>query len=322
VRAVSWFDAPAPPARLAVLRILVGAFATTYLAIRFPAFHALAGAPSRDLEPVGALWWLGAPVPGGLLTAALVVALATGAAFTAGVWFRVTGPCFALVLLALTTYRSSWGQLLWFENLMTLHVLIVACCPAADALSFTARRGPQRPDQAVYGWAVRLAGLVTVLTYVLAGVAKLRDGGWSWLAGDTLVNHVAYSAARLEVLGATPSPLAELLVRHEWLLGPAAALTIVLEIGAPLALLGGRVRDVWVAGVWLVHLGIAATMFVVFPYPLTLIAFAPLYRLERLVPRRFLPAGSAGSAGATRQATMSARRQPTMSRWWRRTSSG
>jgi hypothetical protein len=162
----------------------------------------------------------------------------------------------------------------------------------------------------------------------MTGIGRIVVRAPNWI-GDVVLSLAAvrdlrrnFPAARLEVLGATPSPLAELLVRHEWLLGPAAALTIVLEIGAPLALLGGRVRDVWVAGVWLVHLGIAATMFVVFPYPLTLIAFAPLYRLERLVPRRFLPAGSAGSAGATRQATMSARRQPTMSRWWRRTSSG
>jgi hypothetical protein len=30
------------------------------------------------------------------------------------------------------------------------------------------------------------------------------------------------------------------------------------------------------------HVGIAALMYVTFPYPLSLVAFAPLYRLERL----------------------------------------
>ena len=49
---------------------------------------------------------------------------------------------------------------------------------------------------------------MTVVTYVLAGLAKLRIGGVDWLVGDTLRNHVAYSAVRLEVLGARPSPLA------------------------------------------------------------------------------------------------------------------
>lgn len=287
---MNWFDRPGPATRLAVLRVLVGAFATIYLLVRLPAFHGLGDAPARDFEPVGVLWWMTSPASAGLLTAAIAVALCAGVAFTAGAWFRVSGPCFAVALLALTTYHSSFGQLLWFENLVTLHVLIVGFAPSADAVSVDARGREPFDDRAVYGWAVRLAALVTVLTYVLAGVAKLREAGRGWLSGETLGNHLAYSAARLEVLGTTASPLAELLVRHDWLLTPAAMLTVALELGAPLALLGGRVRDAWVVGTWLMHVAIAATMFVVFPYPLSLIAFAPMFRLERLLPRRFRPA--------------------------------
>lgn len=298
---LNWFDAPAPAERLAVLRVLTGAFATAYLAVRLPAFHALADAPERDFEPVGVLWWLPSTVAPAAVTATIAVGLVAGAAFTAGAWFRVSGPAFAIAFLALTTYRSSFGQLLWFENLVVLHLLIVACTPSADAVAVDARRRPVPQPRAGYGWSVRLAALVTVSTYFLAGVAKLREGGRSWLAGDTLVNHVAYSAGRLEVLGASASPLAELLVRAGWLLTPAAVITIALELGAPLALMGGRIRDGWVVGTWLLHAGIAATMFVVFPYPLALVAFAPLYDLERLVPRR-QPATTSG--------------------WWRRTSSG
>ena len=43
-------------------------------------------------------------------------------------------------------------------------------------------------------WPVRVAAVVTVLTYVLAGIAKLRIGGVAWMTGDTLRNHVAFSA--------------------------------------------------------------------------------------------------------------------------------
>ena len=57
--------------------------------------------------------------------------------------------------------------------------------------------------------------------------------------------------------------------------------TVALELGAPLAL-WPRLRTAWVVGAWGLHAAIAATMFVVFPYPLTLVAFAPVYRLERL----------------------------------------
>jgi hypothetical protein len=34
------------------------------------------------------------------------------------------------------------------------------------------------------------------------------------------------------------------------------------------------------------HVGVLATMSVVFPYPLALVAFAPLFALERALPRR------------------------------------
>jgi hypothetical protein len=65
---------------------------------------------------------------------------------------------------------------------------------------------------------------------------------------------------------------------------PLAVATLMIELGAPLALVVSRLRVPWVALAWCMHAAIAATMFVVFPYPLALIAFAPLFRLERLLP--------------------------------------
>jgi hypothetical protein len=218
----------------------------------------------------------------------VVTAVVLGAAYTAGAWFRATGPAFGLLLLVLGTYRSSWGQLLHFENLMVLQVLIVGFSRSADVLSLDARRSRGQPPSSdpVYGWPVRLAALVTVLTYVLAGVAKLRLGGIDWMIGDTLRNHVAYSAARLDLLGGAPSWLGRRLVPHAWLFPPLATATVVVELAAPVALLGGRLRTAWVAAAWALHAGVAALMYVVFPYPLFLVAFAPFFRLERLVGRR------------------------------------
>lgn len=309
-RVDSWLFAPAPAERLAVLRLLTGGFGVTYLAVRLGAFARLADAAPGRFDPVGILWSLDGPLADGLLAGLLAVALTAGVAFTAGAWFRVSGPAFGLTLLVLTTYRSSWGQLLHFENLMVLHVLVVGLTRSADALSWDARRrrsrhgpgaapGGSPPPSPAYGWPVRLAALVTVVTYVLAGLAKLRLGGTEWLVGDTLRNHVAYSAVRLEVLGARPSPLAAPLVDQSWLFPPLAVLTILVELAAPVALLGGRIRDAWVVSAWVLHAGIVALMLVVFPYPLSLVAFAPFYRLERaarwvsgfLTRRRWLPSG-------------------------------
>jgi hypothetical protein len=298
----AWLFAAAPAERLAVLRMLTGGFGVVYLLVRFPAFAALRDAAPGRFDAVGALWLLAKPLPDGVLLALIVAALLAGIAFTAGAWFRISGPAFAVTLLVLTTYRSSWGQLLHFENLLVLHVLVVGLTRSADALAWDARRNRSGHDRELepataYGWPVRLAALVTVVTYVLAGLAKLRLGGLDWLVGDTLRNHVAYSAVRLEVLGAQPSPLAAPLVDQAWLFPPLAVLTVLVELAAPVALLGGRIRDGWVAAAWLLHAGIAALMLVVFPYPLFLVAFAPFYRLERmagwvsgfLTRRRVLP---------------------------------
>lgn len=274
---------PAPAERLAVFRVLVGVFSLGYLAVRLPVFLALTDASPSRFAPVGALAWLDAPLADVVVRAFLLGTLVLGIAYTAGAAFRVTGPAYGLLLLVVTTYRSSWGQLLYFENLMVLHVLIVGFTRSADALSIDARQErTDRPADVAYGWPLQLAAMITAVTYVLAAIAKLRIGGLSWMVGDTLRNHVAYSAARLELLGGTPSPVAGPLVAHSWLFRPLAVATVGIELAAPLALLGGKIRTAWVALAWLLHAGVAALMFVVFPYPLVLLAFAPLFPLERL----------------------------------------
>lgn len=280
-----WLYEPAPPERLAVFRVLVGAFAVVYLAVRSPAFWSLADRSTARFEPVGVLAWIDHPLAGSSWHVIFVATIALGVAFTLGVAFRVCGPLFGITLLFVTTYRSSWGQLLYFENLLVLHVLIVGLSKSADAMALSRdRRMPS--SSATYGWPMRHAAIVTVATYVLAGVAKLRLGGIEWMDGDTLRNHIAFSATRLGLLGGDYSPVAKAMVEHSWLLTPAASLVVLLELSAPIALLGGRVAVAWVAATWVMHVGIAATMFVVFPYPLSLIAFAPFFRLERLLSLR------------------------------------
>ena len=278
-----WLFVEAPAERLAVLRMLVGGFTVVYLAARVPVFVSLT-ARREGLEGVGLLWWLADPLPAGVVVAWMAATLLAGVLFTLGLGARVTGPCVAIGALLATTYRSSWGQLLWFENLMVLQLLIVGFSRSADAWTISRRtRRPPEPS-ATYGWPLRLAALVTVVTYVLAGLAKLRLGGLEWMWGDTLRNHIAYSAARLELFGEASSPLGRALVPHGDWLRPLAAVSVVLELAAPVALLGGRVRTIWVVLTWSMHAAIAALMFVVFPFPLWGVAFACFYRLEGLPP--------------------------------------
>ncbi len=290
-RSLPVIDAVAPPERLAMLRILTGTFAVLYLLIRLPVFLQL-GARRTGFDGVGVAVLLEGPVPGIVVGATVAVTLLVGVGFVLGWQFRIVGPLFALGMLVLGSYRGSWGQLLHFENLMVLYLVIVALAPSADVWSLDARRhehGRRRSalgESTAYGWPIALASLVLVITYVIAGIAKLRYGGLDWVFGDTLRNHVAYAAARLDLLGGSPSPFARFGVRLEWMWPFAAAATIVIELAAPVALLGGRIRTAWVIAAWLMHLGVLAFMLIGFPMPLFLIAFAPLYRIERLWTHR------------------------------------
>ena len=53
-----WFFRPAPASRPAVLRILTGSYAVSYLLARFPVFFTMADSSAAVWEPVGALWWM------------------------------------------------------------------------------------------------------------------------------------------------------------------------------------------------------------------------------------------------------------------------
>ena len=284
-RSVPIVDAVAPPERLAMLRVLTGTFAMLYLLVRLPVFLEL-GDRRSGFDGVGIAALLPRPVSSAVVDTVVVVTAFAGVAFVLGWRFRFAGAVFALGMLALGSYRGSWGQLLHFENLMVLYLLIISLSPAADAWSMDARRCGGRddasPESTAYGFPIALASLALVMTYVIAGVAKLRYGGFEWVFGDTLRNHVAYAAARLDLLGGSPSPLAGWAVRLDGIWPLVAAGTIVIELAAPMVLLGGRLRTTWVLAAWLMHLGVLAFMLIGFPFPLFLVAFAPLYRVERL----------------------------------------
>jgi hypothetical protein len=277
-------DAVAPPERLAMFRILLGAFSLAYLVIRAPVFLQL-GERRAGFEGVGLAALVDGPVSGVAVDVTVAITAVAGVGFVLGWRFRIIGPVFAVGMLALGSYRGSWGQLLHFENLMVLFLLIVALAPSAGAWSLDARRRDDDSDErasTAYGWPLALASLTVVITYVIAGIAKLRYGGLDWVIGDTLRNHVASSAARLDLLGGSPSPFAGMGVRVEWIWPFAAVAAIVIELAAPVALLGGRLRTAWVCAAWSMHLGILAFMSIGFPMPLFLVAFAPMYRIERL----------------------------------------
>jgi hypothetical protein len=132
---------------------------------------------------------------------------------------------------------------------------------------------------------------VTVATYLLAGIAKIRLAGFDWLTGDALRAQIAYDNLRKIELGSLYSPIGAWLVVHEWPFRVIAWFTLLCELGAPLALLGRSPARVWVAGAFSFHLGVVLLMAIAFPYPLSFIAYLSFFEVERaqaLRPYRWL----------------------------------
>ena len=297
-RLARWWFAPAPPERLAALRIAVGGFAVIWMIARLPEVIAVARLPATELAPVGVIRVLDAPLPVPIAAAIAVATVAALAAFTVGWWSRASAPLAALGALWTLSYRSSWGMVFHTDNLVVLHVIGLAFAPAADAWALGPRgeRGDERAGPgprgerderqgrpaAGHGWAIKLLAAVTCATYLLAGIAKLRLAGFAWIDGAQLRNQIAIDHLRKALLGASVAPLARPLVGHPDGLIALALLALGIELGAPLALIGGRVAWIWAGSAWAFHVGVVLVMNVWFPYPLAGVAFLPLVDAERV----------------------------------------
>jgi hypothetical protein len=294
-----WFP-EAPPARLAVLRILVGIYAFCLVAGNYSRWVKI-GRESPDLfKPVGPVALLSRPLPPAVSQALILAALVASVLFILGWRYRFTGPAFAALLLWVVAYRLSWSMIYHSMHVLTLHVLVLGVSPAADALSLDARRRSaarqrQQPASALhavadyystapgweYGFPIQLICAVTVLTYFVTGMAKLAGPlGTSWVTGEALRSQVAADAIRKEVLGDAGSPLFYRLYKQVWLFAIMGVSTIVLELGAPLALLKKQVGRLWAVSAFFMHWGILAIMAITFSYHLSGILYASFFDLE------------------------------------------
>ena len=279
---------PIPGLRLAVLRVLICAFALVWLVGFAPILLSGLWFPPERFEPIGVVSLLDAPLAPAIGVVIWLITVIAGVASLIGWRFRTIAPLFAIGLLWVTSYRNSWGMIFHSENLLVMHVLVLALLPAADAWSFDAARDPElrargRELHGRYGWGARLMATITVLTYVVAGVAKLRNSGTAWLAGEVLLSHVAWDNLRKVELGDLHSPIGAALSAYPAVFVPLAWMSVALELGAPIALLGPRLARVWAAGMWAFHVGVLLIMAIAFVYPLTGVAFAPMFAVEQPV---------------------------------------
>src|SRR5262245_230787 len=266
-----WFP-EAPASRLALLRILVGVFCLGYLWVfRLSMYTTMAGTDPALFEPVGLAAALPEPLPPWVFHLCVIGTLVANVLFTIGWQHRFTGPAFGLLLLWMLCYRNSWSMIYHSDNLLVFFALILGFSPAAEALSMDAlsRSAPGRlpagaattlPAEGhwMFGWPIRLMAIVGVLTYFLCGIAKVAGPlGWSWPLGEPLRGQFAVDGLRKELLGpGLAPPLLFQLYDHLWVFTVLGMVTMVVELGAPLALFHGRLGRIWALTAWLMHWGI------------------------------------------------------------------
>jgi hypothetical protein len=277
-----WWFAPAPPARLAALRLLVGTFSLWYLWRRRRMFARIAHTDPQLYAPVGLARPFRRPLPPRVVQASVDATLAANVAFVAGAGHRVTGPLYATLLLWTLSYRNSWSMVFHSDNLLAFHAIALGCSRSADALAIDAlRRPPARPEPR-YGWPIQLMRTVTTLPYLLAGVAKVAGPlGWRWASGESLRRQVAIDGLRKELLGSGAARAAFALYPHVELFRALAVGSLAVELLAPASLVSRRASQAWALNAFAMHWGILAIMGIRFRYQLAGVAFAPFFAVER-----------------------------------------
>jgi hypothetical protein len=278
---VSWWFAPVPARRVEICRALTFGYAAIWLIVRARYVWDVADLPPRRYEPVGVMEWFGSPPSRPAVMCVWATGFVCSLVAAAGRAVRLTTPLAALSFLWIATLTSSFGQVFHTEHLVVLHLLVLAIATVLEP----GDRGPTPSGTLRSGWPLNLMMSMVAVTYVAAGVAKLRFSGGDWLSGEVLRSWVAADNLRKVLLDDPASTLGGWLAGVAWVWAPIAAFTLLVELGAPVALVRGRARWAWLGAAWLFHVGIFALMAISFPYQLSGAASAAFLPLERIEAR-------------------------------------
>lgn len=267
-----WLLAPAPLARVAVLRVIAYVFVPVDVLLTTTWVRAHAQVPGELYVPLRIGRLLPLPTPGPWVEALQVVlvlaALVAAVAAVRDRLPRATGWLVALLYLEWMVVAMSYGKVDHdrFAFLVLLFVL-----PSVGRAPLRSR---ERSEAA--GWALTMVALAVVATYALAAVAKIRFGGWDWVDGATLTRAVLRRS----------TPLSEWLLDVPVLLTAAQYGIVLLElVVAPLLLVRWRDPRVtwWLAlGFLGFHLMTFSMITIIFlPHCIALLALLPLERLVR-----------------------------------------
>lgn len=267
-----WLFAPAPLARIAVLRLIIYLFVPIDVLLTTTWVRAHGDVPGALYVPLRVGRLLPLPTPGPWVEVFQVVLVAAALAAAAATFNdrlpRVTGWLVALLYLEWMVVAMSYGKVDHdrFAFLIALFVL-----PSVGRAGLRSRA-----DSPAAGWALSMIALAVVATYTLAAVAKIRFGGWDWVDGATLTRAVL----RRGTVFADPLLGAPVLLH-----AAQYGLMLMELVVAPLLLVRwSNPRWGWaLAAVFLgFHLMTFAMITIVFlPHCIALLSLLPLERLAR-----------------------------------------
>ncbi len=280
----------AQPIRPAVLRVATGLFSAVHNIRRRPMFRKLHAQDASHFTPVGVVKVLRRPLPPKVADAIFDAAQVVNIASTLGIGHRVTGPLNAALQLWTLSYRNSWTMLLHSDNMMTMHQVVLGTTRSADALSVDSllRDGtlfPQRYSRS-YGGVATAMNVATVAVYFISGVAKIRGPlGLKWAAGDVLRGQIAVDGMRKDLFGSAKPAAGTALYQQKELFTLLAAISLAVELGAPLSLVNRRLGQAFAVGAWGMHVGIRIVMGIKFKYNVSGVSYLPYFPVGPQLPR-------------------------------------
>ena len=295
-----WFRALSPD-RLSIFRIIVGLYCLYFTFNFLSASSVFSKLPVYLYNPVGIFNIFSNPPE--LLTIQLILlaAVIANILFILGFLFKITGPVFSILLLFVISYKNSWSMVYHSHNIVVLHCLVLGFTRSADTLSldsvinktfqhkfislFFCSRVAGTDQAWQYGWPIKLINSLTVTTYMIAGIAKIMGPlGLYWALGESVRSQIAVDAIRKEFISTGAETLAFLLYNKAYIFTAMGISTLILELGAPLALLKRRIGYIWAILTYSLHWGIYMIMGITFRYQLLGIIFLPFFELEKIIP--------------------------------------
>jgi hypothetical protein len=284
-----WFRAGSA-VNLGLMRVMAGTFTMWLFLLHERRWLGQANQLAVVFEPIGVASWLEAPMPIETFTLIFRITQVLCVLFTLGLGFRVVGPLYGALALFVVTYaENSWSMVYHTENMLCVHLLVLGVTRSAARVSVDAilreRFGnvpwlfasAVRSETELHedtGWPIKLLQLATTLPYVIAGIAKLRATGVAWSLGHNLRDQIVMNGLYYELVVGTTETMSKAVYGWEWAFTLLASGTLMLELGAPLALIGPRAGYFVAINLFCMHWGIRWLMGIEFPYQMYGFAFA------------------------------------------------